>query len=359
MKLNILCAVNDSIREQWECKIFLQNMKENGLLEKTSLLIFYNKEEYSDRWRGLEKLFPEANLFYYKDLHSITRICSIFDYTPLFRLYVLQEHFKKFPELEKEAIFYVDSDILITSPLPFEKWLEDEINYLSWTGSPDRKDNYLWQPYFDSKIKQVVPTKLEEYKKHDILGDIAKICKTTREEIMLNSPNMGGAQYLLKNINSQFWTNCFNYACEIKLHLENTNNIFMEGDTYIQKQNNGFQAFCADMWAVLFQLIANKAPISCPKELDFAWSTDRIERLEDVCIIHNAGVNSDAVIRVAFEKNKDGTNVMVEGPLFNKGKYTDKYPEEDLLYLEQIYNNPVNKQFVNNVYLQKLLKTLK
>lgn len=361
MKLNIITCATDSIRERWECRVLLNNLQEQGLLNKTTLLIFQMREDFLEAfhedWDLLEKQFPEANFVYFKDHQNITRLCQIFHYIPLFRLYVLQEHFKTNPQLEQEAIFYIDTDILITKPLPFEKWLEGDINYLSWTGNPQRTDNYLWQPYFDSKIKEVDHKKLEQYKKQDILAHVANICGTTREAITLNSPNIGGAQYLLKNINSQFWTNCFNYACEIKLYLEGTNITFMNGDTFQKKQDNGFQAFCADMWAVMFQLIALDRPVQCPKELDFSWSCDRIERYEQCHLLHNAGITSDAKVRVAFEKLPDGSNKFEEAPLFYKGAYMTSSPFENIEELKEIYNNPLNKQFCNNKYVEAILKT--
>lgn len=357
--MKVITCVTDAPRFHWETAVFLNNLKENNLISQTIILIFQQRnffmEDFSPKWKQLEEDFPEAEFVYYKDVTNITRVCQIFHYIPLFRLYVLQEYFRKHPELEQEAILYVDSDIIFTKPLDFSKYMEDDVNYVSWTGNPERTDNYLWAPYFDAKISQVVPERLEQYKKLDILEKVASICGTTREQIVLNSPNIGGAQYLLKNINSQFWTDCFNASCEIKLYLEGINQIFMKGGSKQEKENNGFQSFCADMWAVLFTLIAKNRPIQAPKELDFAWSCDRIERLETTSILHNAGITSDAKVRVAFEKLPDGTNKFEDCPLFYKGAYNDKSPlKEDL---EELYNNPLNKQFCNNKYIAAILKT--
>jgi len=314
-------------------------------------------EDFSPEWKKLEEKFPEANFVYYKDVTNVTRACQVFHYIPLFRLYVLQEYFKKFPELEKEAILYVDSDIIFTQPIDFEPFLNDDVNYVSWTGNHERTDNYLWQPYFDGKVKEVAPERLEQYKRLDPLAKVASICGTTREQVTLNSPNIGGAQYLLKNINAQFWTDCFNASCEIKLYLSGINKIFMGGKTAQEKENNGFQSFCADMWAVLFTLMARNAPIKAPKELDFAWSCDRIERLSSTSILHNAGITSDGKVRVAFEKLPDGTNRFEDCPMFYKGAFNDKSPLEDITQLQELYNNPLNKQFANNKYIEAILKT--
>lgn len=360
-KLYIVSCVTDTPRFHWESKVLLTNLREFSLSDKLHLLIFQSRhdfnKEFSPIWKELEAEFPEAKFVYYKDTNNITRIGNIFHYTPIFRLWVLEQYFKENPSLEKEAILYIDSDIVFTKPIDFNKFLQDDVNYLSWTGSPQRTDNYLWQPYFDSKIKEVVPDKLEQYKRLDVLGKTAEICGTTREQIILNSPNIGGAQYLLKNISHQFWTDCFNAACEIKLYLSNINQIFMRGANHQEKENNGFQSFCADMWAVLFCLIGKDRKVECPKELDFAWSCDRYERLEDTSILHNAGITSDAKVRVAFEKLPDGTNKFEDCPMFYKGAWQEKSPLEDREYLQELYNNPLNKKFANNKYVEAMLKT--
>ena len=362
MKLNIISCVTDSPRFLWEVDVLLTNLKEYGHSSITTLLIFQHRnfytQEFSPKWKRLEEKFPETSFVYYKDHTNISRSCQIFGYLPLFRLYVLQEYFKKHPELEKEAIFYIDSDIILTKPIDFSVYLEDDVNYLSWTGNPERTDNYLWQPYFDSKKDKVVPDKLSQYSRIDILGKTAEICGTTREQIALNSPNIGGAQYILKGINSQFWTDCFNYTCEIKLFLSNMNQIFMQGETFQEKEDNGFQSWCADMWSIMFSLLGKGRKVICPKELDFAWSCDRIERAQTTSILHDAGITSDAKIRIAFEKNEDGTNKFEDCPVFYKGHWNDKSPLEDREYLEELVNNPKNQKFCNNIYVQSILKTI-
>lgn len=362
-KLHIVSAITDSPRFLWECRTWLFNLRENGYSDKTTLLIFQQRNffmnDFSPEWKQLEKDFPETEFVYYKDIANITRICQIFHYIPLFRLYVLQEYFKKFPELEQKAILYVDSDIIFTKPIDLSPFLEDDINYVSWTGNPERTDNYLWQPYFDKKIEQVLPEKLEQYKKLDVLGKTAEICGTTREAVMANNENIGGAQYLLKNITSQFWTDAFNSCCEIKIYLEDINRIFMKGDTFTEKENNGLQSWCADMWAVLFNLLGKNRQIKAPRELEFAWACDKIERLEQVGILHNAGITGDSKIRVAFEKNPDGTNRFVDAPVFYKGNYDKTSPFNDKDYLQNIIDNPISNQYCSPTYVRAILKAKK
>lgn len=356
MNLNIICCTENKARFAWETRIFLTSLKEFGYLSKARILVFEATNSlFTKEWVELSKDFPEVGFFLYNN-ENIKRIGQSFNYPPVCRLYCLQEHWKQFPHLEQEAIFYCDTDIVFTKYLDFDQFLNDDINYVSWTGNINRTDNYLWQPYLDSKVDKVNPLKLNQYKRLDIVEKLGNICGISRETITKNNENTGGAQYLLKNITKQFWTDCFNTCCEIKMFLSDINQVFMQGANAQERENNGFQSWCADMWAVLYN-VWKTAETKCPKEFDFAWSTDKIERLEEVYILHNAGVTSDEKITVANQRDEQGNKILLDGPLFFKGKkdYLFSSPIDDP-NLEGIYNDPINKQFCNNYYVEKIIQ---
>lgn len=349
----MICCTENKLRYVWETRVYLTSLREFGYSSISRILIFStNDHDDTTIWKELQSDFPEVKFFFYFS-PTVRRVGQAFNYPPIQRLYCLQEHWKTFPNLEKEAIFYTDTDVVFTRYLDFSSFLKDNINYLSWTGNIQRTDNYLWQPYLDSKLNKVDPLKIEQYKKLDIVSRLGQICGITRDKITENNINTGGAQYLLKNITKQFWTDCFNSCCEIKMYLADINKIFMQGNSPQEKENNGFQSWCADMWAVLYNLWRTSETI-CPVEFDFAWSTDRVERLKDVYILHNAGVTNEEKISIANSKGEDSISKVVDGPLFFKGKYNDITPFEDSRLID-IYNNFVNKQFCNNYYIKVLL----
>lgn len=350
----IIAVTENKKRFAWETDVYLTNLREFNYSKDCQILVFLNTPDKLQEWTALENKFPEAAFFYFED-KGIAKLAQGFSYPPLHRLHCLQEHWKNNPSLEKEAIFYTDTDIIFTKYLDFTPFLEDDINYLSWTGNITRTDNYLGLPYLESKINQVIPEKLEQYKKIDIPARLAGICGITRETLEINIPNTGGAQYLLKNITTQFWTDCFNTCSEIKMFLANMNTVFMKGLTRQEKENNGFQSWCADMWAVLYNLWKT-AETRTPTELDFAWSTDLISRADTAYILHNAGVVSAETMKVANTKDENGISQIVDCPVFFKGIYNDSTPLEDP-NLINIYNNPINKQFCNNLYVSAILKT--
>lgn len=354
--MKFIAVTENKKRFAWETKVYLSSLREFDYSKDCHILVFLNTPEKIKEWQDLENEYSEVSFFYFKD-KGISVIANAFKYPPIHRLYCLQEHWKDNKYLEKEAILYTDTDIIFTKKLDFEPFLKDDINYVSWTGTIHRTDNYLGLPYLESKINQVVPEKVEQYKKLDIPARLAGIVGITREKLEENIPNTGGAQYLLKNITSQFWTDCFNTCCEIKTFLAGINQTFMQGITPNDKENAGFQSWCADMWAVLYN-IWKTAETRTPVEFDFAWSTDVITRANEVYFLHNAGVVSADNIKVANSKDENGISKELEGPLFFKGLYDTYTPWEDS-NLINIYEDPVNQLFCNNLYIKQILKSNK
>jgi len=352
-KLNILSCVTNELRYWWETAIYLNNLTELGYSNIHILIYVEENTTLLSKWEELQQKFPNVKFVSFEDKSNITKIGRAFKYKPVYRFWLLQEYWKMHPELKDEAVFYTDTDIVLTKYLDFSPFLNDDISYISWTGDKDRTDNYLWQPYFDGKIDQINPTKLEQYKKLDVIGRMAFVCNTTREHITANNLNTGGAQYLLKNVSSQFWTNCFNTCCEIKTFLADVNSIFMKGKDSTEKENNGFQSFCSDMWALLYNLWGEGKETRCPKELDFSWSTDRLDRWNECYIMHNAGIIAEQQNKIAFE------NDYVSSKLFFKGKYHNFTPFDDEETLNEIINSPISSQFCNAEYVKQILKTKK
>ena len=359
-QLKFICAISDEIRFHWETRVYLNSLKKHGY-ENVDILIFtFEGRKLSGEWVRMKQEYPFANFFHYPDVDGITRLTGIFNYIPLFRPYILRKHWEKFPELQQQAIFYTDSDIVFTKTLDFSPFLEDDICYLSDTKS------YINSDYFDSKgmlnpeggPKFVHPSKFEQFKKRDILNETAKICGINREICVQNKDNTGGAQYLLKNITPEFWEKVMVHSMSIRLSLGEVNQQFMQGNSPAEKEMNGFQSFCADMWAVLWNLWAEGKTVLTPKEFDFCWSTDEIATHNWEYILHNAGVTSDAKIRTRI-KDENFNNIEVEAPIFYKVNYVNRHPMQDVHILQEIVNNPISSKYYTALYVQNILDTFK
>jgi hypothetical protein len=326
--LKFICVQPDDLYYTWQVHMWLESLRSIGQSDKAEVLIFTPfSRTFNDKWKDVETLYPEAKFFYYKDVHNINNLISV--YIPIIRPYTLMRHFKENPHLENCAIFYCDSDILFTEKFDISEFIEDETCYLSNTVS------YIGSKYFDSKVRDVLPEKLEEYKQQDILSDLLSKIGLSREIAEKNNENSGGAQYLLKNISFKFWEDVLSACINIRVGLIEVNK------KYFESEAKGFQSWCADMWAVLWILWKYNKDVKVIKELDFAWASDPISKLQNCSIFHNAGIVSKQ---------------MGSYPAFFKGDYhkgNDPFKDEHLL---KVYNSEESKKYCTHYYVTKMLE---
>ena len=292
-ELAFVTVCPDDTYYTWQVHLWLESLREIGMSDKAVALIFTpNYREENPKWKQVTDLYPEATFKFYKDEDNLTPLIGI--YIPVLRPYTMWRFLRDNPQYSSKALFYCDSDILFTKDFNIDKYLDDDINYLSDTVS------YVSAAYFDSKVKDVLPHKVEEYKSRDILAEVASLVGISREVCEKNNANSGGAQYLLKNMDSKFWSKVMNDCILIRTYLQKINREFFENE------DRGFQSWCADMWAVLWNLwLRNQTTVVVP-ELNFAWSTDPIDKLQETTILHNACIVSET-----------GNGY----PAFYKGKY--------------------------------------
>lgn len=325
--LVFITALPDDTYFTWQVHLWLESLKELGQSDKAVILVFTpNFRELNPKWSQIMELYPEANFKFYKDEeNAITPLLSI--YIPVLRPYVMWRFLVENPTYSKKALFYCDSDILFTKDFNVDTFLDDDINYLSDTNS------YLNADYFESKIKDVLPEKLEEYKHRDILAEVASLIGISKEVCIKNNLNSGGAQYLLKNTDSKFWSKVMNDCILIRTYLQKVNREFFKDE------NSGFQSWCADMFAVLWNLWLKDHETKVIPELNFAWSTDPIEKLQETTILHNAGIVSEF-----------GNGY----PAFYKGKYhTGMNPMLDP-HIDVVLSDDESKKHCTWFYTNKL-----
>jgi hypothetical protein len=238
-------------------------------------------------------------------------------------------YFQDNPDMITKAVFYCDCDVIFTDKFNIDEFKDDDINYLSDTNS------YINASYFDSKVRDVLPEKLEEYKTRDVLAEITSLVGINREIAEANNEHSGGAQYFLKNIDSDFWKKVMNDSVLIRTYLQNINKQFFKDE------NKGFQSWCADMWAVLWNIWLREQETKNIPELEFCWSSDPIEKLDRTTLLHNAGIT--------------GQNSMGY-PAFYKGAYhAGKDPFKDT-HLDVVLNDEGSKKHANHYYVQQLLE---
>jgi hypothetical protein len=314
----------------WQCHVWLESLKKLNLSDKAIILIFTpnGRDEHRERFKQIIDLYPEAEFNFYKDEHNVSALLGI--YISVLRPYTAWRYWTDHPEMKDKAIFYCDSDILFTEKFDIQQFLDDDINYLSDTNS------YINVDYFDSKLADVLPNKLDEYKKRDILQETANLVGINRKICTKNNLHSGGAQYLLKNLDADYWDKVMTDCISIRKYLSQVNKEFFKDE------NSGYQSWCADMWAVLWNLWLREQETKVVPELAFAWATDPIQRIETCTIFHNAGIGADM---------QDGH------PCFYKGKYHQgKDPFMDR-QIDIVLNNNESKKFCT-WYYAKALKDL-
>ena len=311
----------------WQVHLYVESCINIGFDEDRIHVLLYQpkgRPYNSEDWDKLKQCYPKLNIFVYED-KGVQQYLGI--YIPILRPHTLWQHFKAHPELEKETIIYTDCDILWIEGLNIEKLFDDEICYISDASS------YLNFSYFESKTKDVLPDKLEEYKTRDILKELCAIVGIDKSVAIDNNNNTGGVQYILKNINSSFWKKIEEDVLDIKVYLTNINKEFFESE------NKGFQSWCADLWAIQFNLWKKEGGVKVAEELAFAWSPDNIEKLKTHKIYHNAGI----------------TGTTQDNYLcFYKGKY---HRGEDPMidpFLDEVLNNEESKKHCTWYYASKL-----
>lgn len=352
-KLHFIQCVPHTTRFWWEIFTQLDNFREFGYSELARILVFIpHNETLNPKWQQLVETFPESRFFFIYDDQNITRLFGIFNYIPILRPWSLSKHFKEYPEIQNDAVFYHDSDILFTRYFDFSPYLQDDVCYLSDTKS------YLNSDYFDSKEKDVIPSKLEDYKKRDILNESAKSCGITRQICEENKNCTGGAQSLLKNIDYIFWNNVYDACLELRLNLMNINQQYMRGDNSSERETNGIQSWVADMLGLIWNLWRRGIKTETPTCLDFAWATDEVTRLEEVYIYHNAGITADSKLKRKVDKEEVECNAFYKGHhLYISSAPLTPYDDSMELYIDAILNDPISALYCTHWYTKKLRQT--
>ena len=326
--LRFICSQPDDVYYTWQVHAWLESLKSIGHSDKAIVLVYTPSfREYNGKWEKIMELYPEAHFAFYKDEGDVSS--QLGTYIPVLRPFSLMKYFQEHPEMMTKAVFYCDCDILFTDKFNIDDYINDEICYLSDTNS------YINASYFDSKIKDVLPEKLEEYKTRDVLAEITSLIGINREIAEANNLKSGGAQYFLKNVDSAFWYKVMNDCIIIRKYLQHINKQFFVSE------DKGFQSWCADMWAVLWNLWLRDIETKNISEMDFSWASDSIEKVEKLGMFHNAGITS-----------RD----MKTYPAFYKGLYhTGKDPFRDT-HLETLLTDERAMKHGTHYYVTKLFE---
>ena len=285
--LRYICVQPRILYYAWQVEVMINNFIKHGINPNNiDILVAWNpnddtsKPENIEAWNKLASHYISVRFFFYQD----TREQPIY-YISSVRPNILKQHFKAHPQLESEAIFYHDCDVVFSQPPNFNAFLSDDIWYLSNTNS------YINYDYIISKGQDIYDKMCEITEMHPIIPGL------------MNS-NSGGAQYIMKNIDWTFWESVEHDSEKLFKEITELNNIKKAADPKYHE----LQIWCADMWAVLWNGWLEGNETKVVPEMDFSWATDSINRWDETTIYHNAGSTCSC------------------GGLFYKSLYMDSLP---------------------------------
>jgi hypothetical protein len=304
--MKFICAQPGIDYYTWQVEVMINNFIEKGVNPKDIHIVCSHHGTILPKWIKLKDSYSDVNFFFYRDERQKP------SYISSVRPHLLYKHWILHPELEKETIFYHDCDIVFAKPVDFEGMLEDNKCYVSDTVS------YIGAEYIRSKGEHYL----------DYMADIVNVNK---QYIIEQEKNSGGAQYILKNIPTEFWKKVY-YDSEALFRLI-THQIDKD------KPGHPLQIWCADMWAVLWNLWFWDKQVLVSDKLSFSWATSGIQDWDKHPIFHNAGVVDD------------------KHQMFYKGKYQTVLPYDIKLedYTPAVCSYMYAQEIINTSKKSKLI----
>ena len=267
-----LSAQPDTIYFLWQIQLQIFNFCKHGIKKsQIHILVGYNTNV------GLNVFFtrfiqenPDLQIFTYTDTRTRKK------YESSIRPHIISKHFKRYPWLEKEIIFYHDSDILFTKQINWSDLLLDDI----WYASDTR--NYLNSKYIKHCIGE------EGFK------TMCNILNIDPKLVEKNDNNAGGAQYIIKNVTLNFWIKVESDCEKLFDHLEHQQSITYNNNPCWQK----FQIWCTDMWVIWWNALLLDKKFRIHKLLDFCVTESPVLDLKRKMILHytgKCGKNDDSI----------------------------------------------------------------
>jgi hypothetical protein len=261
--MKYICAQPASLYYAWQVEVMLNNFMKVGINLNDVEIVCSIDSNIPEEWVKLATNYP-ARFFFYKDKREKR------NYISSIRPNILRQHFVAYPELKKEVIFYHDCDIVFSRPINWNQFEHDKIFY----GSDTR-----WYISYDYIIS----------KGQDVFNSMTDIVCIDPQLIIDNRENSIGAQYILKNIDEHFWKDVENDSENLFTNITKLSNDKKKEDP----DYHTLQIWCADMWALLWNIWKRGYETKCHTDLQFSWSTSSEKDYYNHNIMHNAGVTSD------------------------------------------------------------------
>ena len=212
--MKILIATFDHNYYLWQILVQINNFIKYGYDNDTIYII--SSENPSPVLKSLmnnEKI--KSKFFIYNDKRIDPK------YPVSLRHHLLINFFTDHPEYENESIFLTDPDVIFTKKIDFSEMENDNFWHLSDTRS------YIDSNYIKSKSVQ-------------LFNEMCDIVNISPDIVSYNDNAAGGAQYLMKGVNADFFKKTYKDSENLYIHMKKTDNI------------TNIQSWTADMWSLFW-----------------------------------------------------------------------------------------------------------
>lgn len=273
----------------WQVEVVIHNFMKMGINPNNiDIVCAIENNIVPEVWRKLQNHYNYVRFFFYNDTRTDRR------YIPSVYFNLMKQHIVARPEIQNDVLFLHDSDIIFTKPVNFNDMIDGDTWYLSNTNS------YINYDYIQQKG-------------NDIYEKMCEIVGIDKEIPKLRNKHSGGAQYIVKNTNFEFWDKVeknshelYQYFCSVEPFYQ----LKYVGDYPIQKWTAGMWSFLWNGWYFGHDIVVDE-------RMNFGWVTDGISSIEKNTILHNSGV-------------VDNTN-----RLFYKGDFINELPYNKNLYIDE------------------------
>lgn len=262
----------------WQVEVYVNNFKKVGINPNKIEVVFLYNSEPSPEARALQQKYNTVRFFFYPDdRHDKS-------YIPSIKPWGVFKHLQSFPNLNDEAIFYHDSDIIFNEKIDEARFERGSDWFLSDTVS------YIGYDYIASKgTEQLI--------------EMLDVLRIDRNLVKNNQRNSGGAQYIIKKTTAAFWYKVYEDCPKLYNVMEKWEGRYAQrmpfgysGQTY-----HPIQKWCAEMWSTLWNAWQFGHTTVVDRELDFSFATDTYDRSGQLKIVHNAGVTEKDANRLFFK----------------------------------------------------------
>lgn len=296
--MKYIVATTDNTYFRWQILVQINNFKRLGILNDLTYVVSV-KYKISKELKKIREA-TGARILTYRDERKSKK------YASSVASFVMKKHFENYPE-ESKMFFYLDPDVLFTKRPDFPKTY------------------YTSNKWILSDTKSYIDSKYIKSKSKELFGLMCNCVGIDKKTVIKYDNDAGGAQYIMKNANSEYWDKVERDSENLYILMKNTS------EKYSPK--HPIQSWTADMWAMLWNawLFGHRTIID--KRMKFSWATSRIESYEKNLIHHNAGV---------FDQEY----------LFKKGLFFHTHPfNYDFSY--------VSKDYCSYKYVEEILDTKK